>query len=75
MPTIDPVTCPLCGAGNQCIVAQGGAAETCWCMQANISDDVLARIPDSQRDLACLCPRCASDADTKNPVQTFAPHK
>lgn len=75
MPTIDPATCPLCGAGNQCIVAQGGAAETCWCMRAEISANTLASIPDSLRNRACLCPQCACNGDTKNAVQTFEPCK
>lgn len=72
--TIDPARCPLCGAGNRCVVAQGGAAADCWCMQASISTAALARIPESLRDRACLCPRCAVGANTHDVVQEFEPH-
>jgi hypothetical protein len=32
----------------------------CWCTQASFSADLLARIPDAQRNQACICARCAA---------------
>lgn len=54
----DPARCPLCGGANACGAVRGTAP--CWCMSAHIPDDVLARIPGEQRDVACICAHCAS---------------
>jgi hypothetical protein len=54
---IDPMLCPLCGSANECGMA--GATEKCWCFNAIIPEDVLGRVPEQARDLACICERCA----------------
>lgn len=52
--------CPLCGAFNQCVLAQAVTLDAdCWCRSATISAEVLAAIPPEQLNQACLCPRCA----------------
>jgi len=64
-------TCPLCGGPNQCAPAQAGRLDVaCWCSQANIAADILARIPETRRRQACICPRCAGagSADTGSAV-------
>lgn len=55
---VDSSHCPLCGQANQCAIAAGQPAESCWCMRADISRQVLARIPEAQRGKACICPAC-----------------
>lgn len=55
---VDSSHCPLCGQANQCAIAAGQPAESCWCMQADLSRQVLARIPEAQRGKACICPAC-----------------
>ncbi|MEP6914739.1 MAG: cysteine-rich CWC family protein [Acidobacteriota bacterium] len=54
-------TCPLCGGPNQCGNALGKSA--CWCYSTVIPDEVLAKIPEDQRDVACVCARCAAAQD------------
>lgn len=61
LPVPDARTCPLCAQPNACAAACGDAARAaeCWCMQARIAPEVLARVPASARGLACVCARCA----------------
>jgi len=51
-------TCPLCGGDNQCAMAAGRPAQTCWCATATISADALAAIPQDSIGKRCLCPAC-----------------
>jgi predicted Fe-S protein YdhL (DUF1289 family) len=53
-----PDLCPLCGRGNGCAAASG--EPTCWCFDATISEEALARIPPDLVGVACLCPDCAA---------------
>ncbi|NND68677.1 MAG: cysteine-rich CWC family protein [Halioglobus sp.] len=49
--------CPLCGADNQCAVAAGRPAETCWCFSEQLDEDAkekAAAITGAQ----CVCPAC-----------------
>jgi hypothetical protein len=55
--SVDNRRCPLCGNANQCGMATG--QEKCWCFTAIISGEVLARVPEQARDLACICEKCA----------------
>ncbi|MEJ1962684.1 MAG: cysteine-rich CWC family protein [Gammaproteobacteria bacterium] len=55
--TPDVHRCPLCGGANQCQVARGRG--NCWCFTRPIPDEVLKRIPESARELACVCEACA----------------
>ncbi len=53
--------CPVCGGPNGCAPAGCGSFEVdCWCSRVEIGAAALARVPEGQRGLACLCPRCAA---------------
>jgi hypothetical protein len=52
--------CPLCGGTNNCGVAQGQSA--CWCFSTSIPPEVLAQVPEDERNVACVCQRCAESA-------------
>ena len=59
-----PSRCPLCGESNRCALEiereTGQAQPPCWCMAADFSEALLARVPAAQRRLACICARCAA---------------
>jgi hypothetical protein len=57
MTDVDPRRCPLCGGPNVCGVAAG--ADSCWCFTAQVPPDVVARVPEEARDVACVCRACA----------------
>ena len=65
-PPPDPSRCPLCGESNRCAMATeretGQPQPACWCLQADFSEALLARVPAGQRRLACICARCAAQA-------------
>lgn len=65
----DPSRCPLCGEANRCAMEvareTGQAQPPCWCMDADFSTDLLARVPAEKRRLACICARCAALAVTQ----------
>ena len=53
--------CPLCGGANECAAASSGTFDTpCWCRDATFSAELIARVPEAQRGLACICRHCAS---------------
>ncbi|RYF31143.1 MAG: hypothetical protein EOO23_03440 [Comamonadaceae bacterium] len=52
--------CPLCGQPNQCAVAAGLPAQSCWCMARVIAPEALAAVPAEQRGRVCICPACGS---------------
>jgi hypothetical protein len=61
---IDPKCCPICGQPNDCAMevakSQGLAvAESCWCMTASFSPELLANLPESLLGKACICANCA----------------
>ena len=62
----DPSRCPLCGESNRCAMETeretGQPQPACWCLQADFSEALLARVPAGQRRLACICARCAAQA-------------
>lgn len=64
---INPGTCPLCGQANQCAIVAGLPPASCWCMQAVIAAEALARIPTEQRGQACVCPSCGQVSPTGTP--------
>ena len=45
----DPSRCPLCGESNRCALEiereTGQAQPPCWCMAADFSEALLARVP------------------------------
>lgn len=52
--------CPLCGEANDCAPARTGSFDgPCWCREVVITPATLARVPEPQRNRACLCKRCA----------------
>jgi len=55
----DTTKCPLCGGANQCAIAMGQDAESCWCMSVTMSPDVLKSIPAKAQGRVCICSRCA----------------
>lgn len=57
-PDRDPERCPLCEQPNHCAAARGES--TCWCFDVQIPNDVLARVPESDRGLRCVCRSCAT---------------
>jgi hypothetical protein len=56
--TVDPARCPLCGQANDCRIAAGEA--TCWCFEAPVPPEVVARVPAEASGVACVCRRCAA---------------
>jgi len=66
IPPPDPTLCPLCGQSNQCAGqverATGVKQPPCWCIQATFSAELLARVPEPARRLACICAACARNA-------------
>jgi len=40
----------------------GQPQPACWCMEVDFSEALLARVPEAQRRLACICKRCAAQA-------------
>jgi hypothetical protein len=54
--------CPLCGQVNQCAMETerltGIQQAPCWCSQTQFSAELLKRIPESARGVACLCAAC-----------------
>jgi hypothetical protein len=61
----DTSRCPLCGQPNQCAIAAGQPAESCWCMQQPVSKEALARLAPEARGKSCICPQCAQITDSK----------
>lgn len=61
---VDPRSCPLCGATNQCAMEReretGQKQPPCWCTQVDFNRAVLDDIPASARRLACVCQSCAT---------------
>ena len=56
----DPTRCPSCGQANECAIAAGQSAESCWCMAVTIDRETIARIPAEARGKVCICRHCAS---------------
>jgi hypothetical protein len=64
-----PERCPACGQNNQCTLANPLTATTaCWCFSVTIDPERLAALPAAERNISCLCPRCAGQ--TPNPATT-----
>ena len=62
----DATQCPLCGKPNECAVAAGRDAESCWCVTATMSPSALASIPAKAQGKVCICARCAAGAQGKD---------
>ncbi|MFZ2649393.1 MAG: cysteine-rich CWC family protein [Burkholderiaceae bacterium] len=60
------LSCPLCGAANDCAVARSGRFESpCWCTQLKFAPGVLGAVPSAQRGRACICAACAATGDAE----------
>ncbi len=55
----DTTKCPLCGQSNQCAIAAGQDAESCWCVAVTVSTEALEAIPPEARNRVCICASCA----------------
>ncbi len=59
----DPARCPLCGGPNGCAMETqrrtGEPQPPCWCVTAQFTEALLARVPESARNKACICATCA----------------
>jgi hypothetical protein len=42
--------------------ADGETPPPCWCTQVEFSAELLAKVPASLKDRACICPTCARGA-------------
>ncbi len=62
------LVCPLCGGANACVPAKTGRFDgaSCWCTTASFDAELLARVPESQRGVSCVCPACAASATAAN---------
>jgi hypothetical protein len=56
----DATLCPSCGEANDCAIAAGRSAESCWCMSVNIDQQVIATLPEGAQGKVCICLRCAT---------------
>jgi hypothetical protein len=67
MDAIDPSRCPICQESNACAMelakAAGTSAGRCWCFDAVFSEDVMDLVPLEAQGKACICARCAAQAD------------
>lgn len=63
LPTLDATWCPVCGSANLCAMeierATGMPQPPCWCTTVHFDAELLARMPQNQRNLACICATCA----------------
>ncbi len=58
--------CPLCGGANACTpAARDQYDEPCWCQGATFSAELLARVPEPLRGVACVCAACVAAADSR----------
>lgn len=56
-----PNVCPLCGGGNDCAMTRSdGNRSECWCMSVKIGPEILAKVPEASRGVACICARCTT---------------
>jgi hypothetical protein len=59
------ITCPLCGEPNDCQLAMTDAYKgPCWCVRETFPPDLLARVPEAARRVACVCRRCVLAAQS-----------
>ena len=51
----DDSICPLCQQKNRCGVK---AASNCWCMNTQVPEVLLAKIPAHLEGISCVCNAC-----------------
>lgn len=60
---VDPSRCPLCGEVNVCaqvVTENSERGQNCWCMQEKVPPALLEKLPESHRNLACVCQACVA---------------
>ena len=55
----NPNRCPLCGGANECQLCSPATYKgSCWCAALEMPEPLLARVPESLRNRACICRNC-----------------
>ena len=66
----DAARCPLCGGPNACQLCTADAYKgPCWCERMDLPAALLARVPDEQRRLACICRSCVETAQAERDAE------
>ncbi|WP_082627083.1 cysteine-rich CWC family protein [Colwellia sp. TT2012] len=52
---IDDSICPLCQQNNCCNV---NASSGCWCMNSQVPEALLAKVPTHLKGITCICNAC-----------------
>ncbi|WP_425583049.1 cysteine-rich CWC family protein [Zhongshania borealis] len=55
---VSAAQCPLCGQTNQCAIAAGNAASSCWCMNSTFSGAAKQQAANTQGPQRCICKAC-----------------
>jgi len=74
-PVGDPAACSLCGGANECQLCSPAAHQgRCWCADADIPRELIARVPEQLRNRACICKKCVTEFHrSKNAVPKILP--
>ena len=69
-----PDLCPLCGEANACqLCAVATHKGPCWCVRVEIPGELLARVPESLHNRACLCQNCVNAFNREQDLGRLAP--
>jgi len=60
-------TCPFCHRANHCEAPTAGPHGRCWCFDLKVPAALLAQLPESQRNTACICRECIVAFTTSHP--------
>jgi len=67
--SIDPSCCPLCGQPNECQLCTVSIYKgPCWCAHEEMPAALLARVPETLRNRACICRACVEQYRRDNNV-------
>ncbi|MBU2869500.1 cysteine-rich CWC family protein [Colwellia sp. E2M01] len=64
---VDDSICPLCNKSNRCDV---NASKGCWCMNSNVPQTLLDKIPSALQGVSCICNNCIEAYYQKNKRET-----
>ena len=72
----NPRACPLCSAANDCQLCSPAVRKgPCWCVQVEMPDALLARVPENFRNRACICRNCVENFQVERSFSSpSAPH-
>ena len=72
----NPSACPLCSAANDCQLCSPAVRKgPCWCVQVEMPDALLARVPENFRNRACICRSCVENFQVERSFSSpSAPH-